>query len=145
MMLLQITAASSVGCDRHALWVAALQEHSGCLSYLWICIPIDLHPCICTQGFSMWNCSSSHSSLPLTVACLRWGWALQPGCCITSDEHPGSTWLASPFRKWEAWAQTTLYSNDNYWSAFLQAISTQLLQWAVTFNFTAWKHSDSVI
>lgn len=56
-----------------------------------------------------------------------------------------STWLASPFRKREAWAQTTLYPKDNYWSAFLQAISTQLLQWAVTFNFTAWEHSDSVI
>lgn len=45
----------------------------------------------------------------------------------------------------ETWMKTILSPNDNYSSAFLQSISTQILQWAVAFNFTAWKHSDSVI
>lgn len=104
---------------------------------------------ICTHAARASACETIHPYIPPPpwlrhvsgeVGPSSAAWLLHP-----SWGTSWSTWLASPFRKWEAWAQTTLYPNDNYWSAFLQAISTQLLQWAVTFNFTAWEHSDSVI
>lgn len=77
-MLLQITVQHpflAPLCDRTALWVAASHKHSGC--------PVFASPLICTHAAKCLTsfthrasvCEIVHPSLPLTVACLRWGWA----------------------------------------------------------------------
>lgn len=43
---------------------------------------------------------TSLSPIDCGMSQVRLGPALQPGCCITLDGHPGSTGLASPLRKW---------------------------------------------
>lgn len=140
--------------DTPAPWVAGLQN----IQVAWV-TSVSASPLICTDAAKRWTSfihrASVHEIVHPCILLCHWlrhilgeaglsalGWVMCHSWWM-SQKHCTSF----PIQKvnMETWTQTILSPNDHYLSAFLQATSTQLLQWAVTVNFKAWEHSDSVI